>query len=41
MLAAGMLLVITRLVGNTTNEDGATPKEQVIMAPIHTCVGIT
>lgn len=36
MLAAGILLVITRFNGNTINEPGAAPKEQLIIAPIHT-----
>lgn len=40
ILAAGILLVITLLAGNTTNGAGATPNEQVIIAPIHTCSGI-
>jgi hypothetical protein len=41
ILAAGILLVITRFCGNTMSDDGATPKEQVIEAPIQTCSGIT
>lgn len=41
ILASGMLFVITRFRGNTTKDDGAVPKEQVIIAPIHTCCGIT
>lgn len=40
MVAAGILLVKVRFVGRTTNEAGATPKEQVIIAPIHTCSGM-
>ena len=41
MVAAGMLLVKTRLVGNTTSELGAAPKEQASKAPMHTCCGIS
>lgn len=40
MVAAGISLVFTRLVGNTIREEGATPNGQVIMAPIHTCTGM-
>jgi uncharacterized membrane protein YvlD (DUF360 family) len=40
MLAAGILLVVTRFCGNTTRELGAAPNEQLIMAPIHTCCGM-
>ena len=37
MLAAGMLLTMTRLNGGTTRLDGATPKAHDIIAPITTC----
>jgi hypothetical protein len=37
MLAAGTLLVSTRLVGKTIKELGATPKLHNIDAPIQTC----
>jgi hypothetical protein len=40
ILAAGILLVITLLAGNTTKDEGAAPNEQAIIAPIHTCCGI-
>ena len=40
MVAAGILLVKVRLVGRTMSEAGATPKEQLIIAPIHTCSGM-
>src|SRR5262245_40069562 len=41
MLAAGTLLQFTRLIGNTTNADGAVPKLQVSCAPCMTCCGIS
>jgi len=41
ILAAGILLVNTRFCGSTISDDGATPKEQVIVAPKQTCCGIT
>ena len=37
MLAAGMLFTMTRLIGGTTSELGATPKAHVIIAPMTTC----
>jgi len=40
ILAAGILLVTTLFCGNTTKEEGAAPKEQLIIAPIHTCCAI-
>src|ERR1700733_4476445 len=40
ILASGTWLVITRLVGSTTNELGAIPKLHCIIAPIHTCRGM-
>jgi hypothetical protein len=40
ILAAGILLLLTRLFGNTTNEEGAVPKEHVREAPMQTCCGI-
>jgi len=40
ILAAGILQVITLFFGNTINEPGAAPKEQDIIAPIHTCCGM-
>jgi hypothetical protein len=39
-VATGWLLLITRLVGNTVNVAGATPNEQVSMAPFVTVCGI-
>lgn len=36
ILAAGILDVITRLVGSTVKLEGATPKLHCIMAPMHT-----
>jgi hypothetical protein len=40
MLAAGMLLVRTRLIGNTTSVLGAAPKLHMSVAPLQTCSGI-
>lgn len=40
ILAAGISLVITLFSGKTIRVDGATPKEHIMAAPIHTCCGI-
>jgi hypothetical protein len=40
MLASGISLVKTMLVGNTTSELGAMPKLHIIVAPMQTCIGI-
>src|ERR1700734_2265104 len=40
MLASGISLVNTLLVGSTTSELGAMPKLHIIVAPIQTCIGI-
>jgi hypothetical protein len=40
MFAAGPPAAITRLVGNTTSDDGAAPKLHCIVAPMHTCCAI-
>ena len=37
IVAAGIFEVITFLVGRTTSDEGATPKEHCIIAPMHTC----
>jgi hypothetical protein len=37
MFAAGTPPAMTRLVGNTTNDEGAAPKLHIIIAPMHTC----
>jgi hypothetical protein len=40
MVAAGMFTVITRLTGKIFNTEGATPKEQVICAPVQARFGM-
>jgi hypothetical protein len=40
IFAAGTLLVIVVLVGNTTKELGATPKLHIKVAPMQTCIAI-
>lgn len=40
MFAAGMFSIITLLTGNTTRDEGATPKLHCIIAPIITCFAI-
>jgi hypothetical protein len=40
-LAAGGPSASTLFFGSTTSEDGATPKVQVIMAPIETWFGMS
>lgn len=40
MLAAGILLVMVRLIGSTVSTLGATPKEHFSIAPLQTCMGI-
>ena len=37
IVAAGLLEVITLLVGKIVSDDGATPIEHCIIAPMHTC----
>jgi hypothetical protein len=41
MLASGIWFVNTLLVGSTTSELGAMPKEHCMLAPIQTCKGIS
>src|SRR5579862_1796921 len=40
MVAAGWLLVITRLIGRITRVLGAMPKLHIRVAPLQTCIGI-
>jgi hypothetical protein len=40
MFAAGILLVVTMLTGNTISELGATPKLHINTAPLQTCIPI-
>jgi len=40
MLASGTSSVITRFMGKTTSELGAIPMVHIIIAPMHTCIGI-
>jgi hypothetical protein len=40
ILAAGMLLVMVLLSGNTVSTLGATPKLHISVAPLQTCMGI-
>jgi hypothetical protein len=40
MLAAGMLLLFTKLVGSTIKSDGATPNVHINCAPMVTCIPI-
>src|SRR6202035_2230877 len=40
MLASGTSSVMTRLIGRTTSELGAIPMVHIMLAPMHTCIGI-
>jgi hypothetical protein len=40
IFAAGILLVMVRLIGRTTRELGATPKLHIRDAPMQTCIAI-
>jgi hypothetical protein len=40
MFASGTSCVVTRFIGSTTSELGATPKLHCIIAPMQTCIAI-